>query len=159
MKYIFGLIFCFLVFFSKIHSQSPLEIGSDEVVALTNLDHDTTYVVNFWATWCSPCVKEIGYFEELHRNPPAPRVKVILISLDFPNSIERRVNPFLKEKDISADVYLVTDLDYNSWIERVHPDWSGAIPATLIYRGDKRMFLEQELSREELEDYVTQIMD
>ena len=141
------------------HSQSPVEIGSDEVVALTSMDHDTTYVVNFWATWCSPCVKEIGFFEELHRNPPSTRLKVILISLDFPNSIERRVIPFLKEKDISADVYLVTDLDYNSWIGRVHPDWSGAIPATMIYRGDRRMFLEKELTNEELVNYVTQIVD
>ena len=159
MRNTIGLIFCFVLFTNQIHSQSPVEIGSDEVVALTNMKHDTTYVVNFWATWCSPCVKEIGFFEELHRNPPSPRVKVILISLDFPNSIERRVNPFLKEKDISADVYLVTDLDYNSWIERVPPDWSGAIPATMIYRGDRRMFLEKELSKEELVDYVTQILD
>lgn len=159
MRYSIAILVCFLLYFSQIHGQSPKEIGSDEVVALCTMDHDTTYVVNFWATWCSPCIKEIGFFEELHREPPSSRVKVILVSLDFPNSIERRVKPFLAEKNITADVYLVTDLDYNSWIERVHPDWSGAIPATLIYNRDKRMFLEEELSKEELVDYVTQIID
>ena len=159
MRYSMVFILIFLLYFSQIHSQSPVKIGSDEVVALTRMDHDTIYVVNFWATWCSPCVKEIGFFEELHRKPPAPHVKVVLISLDFPNSIERRVNPFLRQKDISADVYLVTDLDYNAWIELVHPDWSGAIPATLIYNRNKRMFLEQELTKQELVDYVTQIID
>jgi thiol-disulfide isomerase/thioredoxin len=159
MRYSMPIIFCFLLYFNQIHSQSPVKIGSDEVLALAAMEHDTTYVLNFWATWCSPCIKEIGYFEELHREPPAPNVKVILISLDFPNSIERRVIPFLTEKDISADVYLVTDLDYNSWIEGVHPDWSGAIPATLIYRRDKRIFLEKELTKDELADYLTQIID
>jgi thiol-disulfide isomerase/thioredoxin len=140
------------------HGQGLRKIGSTELEALSYLDNDSTYVLNFWATWCSPCVKEIGYFEELHRNPPAPGLKVILVSLDFPNSIERRVIPFLKEKNITADVYLVTDLDYNAWIERIDPDWSGAIPATLIYTRDKRLFLERELSRDELFKHVTQIM-
>ena len=145
--------------FSQIRGQSLKEIGSDELEELSTLNNDTTYVVNFWATWCSPCVKEIGYFEELHRKPPAQDLKVILVSLDFPNSIERRVLPFLKEKDITAEVYLVSDLDYNAWIERIDPDWSGAIPATLIYNQNRRMFLEKELSRDELFNYVTQIMN
>lgn len=119
--------------------------------------NDTTYVVNFWATWCSPCVKEIGYFEELHRQSKFENVKVILVSLDFPNQIDRRVIPFLKEKEISADVLLMTDLDYNSWIDQIDPGWSGAIPATLIYNKSKRVFLEQELTRDELFNHVIQI--
>jgi hypothetical protein len=90
--------------------------------------------------------------------PPVPDLKVILISLDFPDTKDRRVIPFLKEKDITADVYLMTDLDYNSWIERIDPEWSGAIPATLIYKRNKRLFLEKELSRNELFEHVAQIM-
>ena len=143
----------------RIANQTIKEIDSDVLVTITQKYNDTTYVVNFWATWCSPCVKEIGYFEELHRQAPGPEMKVILISLDFPNSIERRVIPFLKEKDITAEVKLVTDLDYNAWIERIDPGWSGAIPATLIYKRDKRLFLEKELTRDELFSHVTQIMN
>ena len=157
MKYKIPLVLLQVLFVTQMHGQSVKEIGSDELESLTNIDNDTTYVVNFWATWCSPCIKEIGYFEELHKQPPAQNLKVILISLDFPNTIERRVIPFLKEKDITAEVFLVNDLDYNVWIERVDPGWSGAIPATLIYNDKKRLFLEQELSRDELFDYVTQI--
>jgi hypothetical protein len=85
------------------------------------------------------------------------RVKVVLVSLDFPNQLDRRVIPFLKEKNISAPVYLMTDLDYNSWIDRVDPSWSGAIPATLIFNREKRVFLEQELTRDELFKQVSQI--
>ena len=157
MRYGFAFIICCLLNFSQSNGQSLREIDSDALEALSSNINDTTYVVNFWATWCSPCVKEIGYFEELHRQYASTNTKVILVSLDFPNQIERRVMPFLKEKDITAEVLLVTDLDYNSWIDRVDPTWSGSLPATLIYNREQRMFLEKEVSQDELFSYVTQI--
>lgn len=123
------------------------------------MKNDTTYVVNFWATWCSPCVKEISYFEELHRLYAQNPVKVILVSLDFPNQAATRVSSFLTEKEITAPVFLMTNLSYNDWIDQVDPSWSGAIPATLIYRNDQRIFLERELTKEELRSHVKQIMN
>jgi len=150
------IIFCVLSL-SQSNAQSVKEIDRNALETLTSSINDTTYVVNFWATWCSPCVKEIGYFEELHRQFTSLHVKVILVSLDFPNQIDRRVIPFLKEKDITAEVLLMTDLDYNSWIDRIDPGWSGSIPATLIYNRETRVFLEKELSRDELFNHVTQI--
>jgi len=157
MKYCIPFILCCVLNFSQSNAQSLKEIDSDTLEALIHNMNDTTYVVNFWATWCSPCVKEIGYFEELHRQFVSANVKVILVSLDFPNQIDRRVIPFLKEKDITAEVLLMTDLDYNSWIDRIDPSWTGAIPATLIYNRKERMFLEKEVSQDELFSYVTQI--
>ena len=156
-RYIF-LLLC-LLFISPLQGQSVREIDRHELEALCYHKNDSTYVVNFWATWCSPCVKEIVYFEDLHRQAPGSDMKVILVSLDFPNSIERRVIPFLKEKDITAEVLLINDLDYNAWIDRIDPDWSGAIPATLIYNKEKRLFLEKEVTREELLTHVNQIMN
>ena len=157
MRYHIAFLLCCILSFGQSKGQSLKEIGSDGLEALSSNINDTTYVVNFWATWCSPCVKEIGYFEELHREYASTNVKVFLVSLDFPTQIEKRVIPFLKEKDITAEVLLVTDLDYNSWIDRVDPTWSGSLPATLIYNREQRMFLEKEVSRDELFSYVTQI--
>jgi len=137
--------------------QKVTEIGREELLSLTDRSGDTTYVINFWATWCSPCVKEIGYFEDLHNEQASSGVRVILVSLDFPNQIESRVIPFLEEKNITAPVMLMTDLRYNEWIDRVDPGWSGAIPATLIYNNDHRVFLEKELTREELYEQVNLI--
>ena len=139
---------------AKLAGQIPEEINRKQLLELIGRSNDTTYVVNFWATWCSPCVKEIGYFEELHRIRSKEILKVILISLDFPDRAETLLLPFIKERSIRAPVMLMTDLDYNSWIDQVDPSWSGAIPATLIFKGDQRIFLEQELSREELFEYV-----
>lgn len=150
-----------LVFLSamvlELDGQNVKLIDSEELTSLSWRSSDTTYVINFWATWCSPCVKEIDYFEELHRASTHEKLKVLLVSLDFPNQVDRRVIPFLEKKNISASVLLMTDLDYNAWIERVDKSWTGAIPATLIYNQDERVFLEQELTKEELMDHVTQI--
>ena len=137
--------------------QSVEKIDAERLVSLTTQSGDTTYVINFWATWCSPCVKEIGYFEKLHQEYKDKKLKVILVSLDFPNQLERRVLPFLEEKAISAEVKIMTDTDYNAWIDRVDPSWSGAIPATLIYQGDRRLFLEKDLTYHELINKVHQI--
>ncbi len=127
-----------------------VRIDKEGIIDITQKTNDTTYVINFWATWCSPCVKEIGYFEELHRKYAASPLRVILVSLDFPNQVERRLIPFLIQKEITAQVLLMTDLNYNGWIDSVDPSWSGSIPATLIYDQKERVFLEKELSRDEL---------
>ena len=140
-------------------SQEITEIDGDGIAVLSRNSNDTTYVINFWATWCSPCVKEIDFFEEVHSSFHDSKVKVILVSLDFPNQVERRLIPFLEDKEITAQVMLMTDLDYNSWIERVDKSWSGAIPATLIFNRERRVFLEQELTRDELFAYVSQILN
>jgi thiol-disulfide isomerase/thioredoxin len=141
------------------YGQDIPEIDREAITELSHKENDTTYVINFWATWCSPCVKEIGYFEELHKQYASQKLQVILVSLDFPNQKERRVVPFLKEKGITAPVKLMADLDYNSWIDKVDPSWSGALPATLIYNTKERVFLEKELTRSELNEHVKQILN
>jgi thiol-disulfide isomerase/thioredoxin len=150
--------FCFLAAI-QVHGQTLKKVSTGELLELTGKKNDTTYVVNFWATWCSPCVKEISYFEELHRQYPSGRLRVVLVSLDFPDQAERRVVPFLREKEITSQVLLMTDLNYNDWIDLVDPTWSGAIPATLIFDRNERIFLEREVTRDELFNYVNQIMN
>jgi thiol-disulfide isomerase/thioredoxin len=145
--------------FTALHAQRIQKLDADGVASLSKLSNDTTYVINFWATWCSPCVKEIPIFEKLHTESMDSKLKVILISLDFPRQLESRVIPFLQDKDVSADVRIMTDMDYNAWIDRVDPSWTGAIPATLIYRNDQRVFLEKELTYEELNTHIKQIQN
>jgi thiol-disulfide isomerase/thioredoxin len=152
------LLFC-LLYFGRLSGQEIVQIGQAELFRITQNAGDTAVVVNFWATWCSPCVKEIGYFQELYQEYDRAKLKVYLVSLDFPNQLERRVIPFIKEKQITAPVKLMTDLNYNDWIDRVDPSWTGAIPATLIFNRDSRVFLEKELTREELFTQVNQFIN
>jgi len=126
-----------------------------ESAILTDLSHDTTYVINFWATWCGPCVKELPYFEELNALYDGQPFKQILVSLDDPKKLESKVMPFLVKNNIQSKVVLLADGKANSWIDKVDPNWSGAIPITLILKGDKRKFYEQEFhSTFELEEQM-----
>ncbi len=126
----------------------------DGLESYLNQKNDTLYVINFWATWCVPCVKELPHFEKLNQKYKKSKFKLILISLDFPKMIESRVIPFIKQKKLKAEVIVLNDPDANSWIEKVAKEWSGAIPATVIYRNHKREFYEQSFTEEELETEI-----
>lgn len=155
MKNAFYLLF--LIFFSnhiKAQNVVAFESYSDLEKAVLN-DPNTTYIVNFWATWCAPCVKELPHFEKL--NSENKKIKVVLISLDFKNQIETNLKPFLKKKAIKSEVVLLTDKNYNRWLPLVDKSWSGSIPATLIIHKGKRIFIEKDFtSYNELNNYVTQ---
>lgn len=153
----FIIVIFLLVSYTEASGQPIQLIDGDGIAVLSSLSNDTTYILNFWATWCSPCVEEIAIFEKIHRDKMNPKVKVILVSLDFINQVDSRVIPFLEKKGISAEVRIMTDTDYNAWIDRVDPSWTGAIPATLIYNRDRRVFLEKELSYNELVKQIHQI--
>jgi thiol-disulfide isomerase/thioredoxin len=96
-------------------------------------DNDTTYVINFWATWCKPCVAEFPYFEKLIREYQDRPVRVLLVSMDFPKDIKSKLIPFVEERKLSAHVVALADIDYNAWIDKVSTEWDGAIPFTLMY--------------------------
>lgn len=158
MKY-FALIAFMVLFSSQIQAQkiAVYEHYSDLEKAVLN-DKNTTYVVNFWATWCAPCVKELPHFEQL--NSENKNVKVVLISLDFKNQYEAKLLPFLKKKAIKSEVVMLADKDYNTWLPAVDKDWSGSIPATLIIKNDKKVFVEKMFSSyEELDQYVKSIIN
>jgi thiol-disulfide isomerase/thioredoxin len=130
----------------------------DGVRPLLNQNNDTTYVINFWATWCAPCIKELPYLENLGKNYANAKVKVILINLDFPNHYQSRLLPFVDEKNLKSTIIMLDDPDANSWINEVDPSWTGSIPATLIYNAKNRIFLEKELTYGELESALKAVM-
>ncbi|WP_445381358.1 TlpA disulfide reductase family protein [Robiginitalea sp. IMCC43444] len=114
-----------------------------DIEPLFRYNNDTTYVVNFWATWCKPCIKELPYFEELNNSRSGEKVKVILVSLDFPKQVETNLLPFLEKRKISSEVVVLLDGKYNDWIDKVSPEWSGAIPATYVYRANRQQLIGQ----------------
>jgi thiol-disulfide isomerase/thioredoxin len=117
----------------------------DEMAHLLSQDNDTTYLINFWATWCKPCVEEMPFIERLHEDFGDRKFAVVLVSLDFPKQIESKLIPFIEQNKLRSRVVVLLDGDYNAWIDRVDPSWGGAIPATVIYRGDKRVFIDKQI--------------
>jgi len=116
---------------------------------------DTTYIINFWATWCKPCVAELPYFLELEKKYKDQKYKFIFVSLDFPKQIEKKLVPFLEKNPLPGEVIVLDDSDSNNWIPKVDPKWSGAIPATIVYNGDRKIFAEKSFHDfPELADWV-----
>lgn len=133
----------------------PLYETFEDLEPAITLDNDTTYVINFWATWCGPCVKELPYFEELYAAYKDRPFKMILVSLDMKKQLESKLIPFLNEHEIQSSVVVLLDGKANRWIDKVDPSWSGAIPITLVHRGNQRKFYEEVFhSKEELEAIV-----
>jgi thiol-disulfide isomerase/thioredoxin len=127
-------------------SRSVLDVPVEDLIKRFESKSDTIFVVNFWATWCLPCVKEIPEFNKIgmrHQNKP---VKVIMANLDFPNQKESRLMPFLDKNEVKHEVVMTLTPRGGAWIEQVDEAWTGAIPATIVLHNGKRRFFEGEIN-------------
>ena len=134
-------------------------VDFDEFYSKIDLSSDDTYVINFWATWCSPCVKELPYFESVNKEYADKNVKVILVSLDFPSQIESKLKPYLKKNKIKSNVILLDDSKMNKWVPRVSEKWDGGIPATLIVNSSNYNFYPSPFEKEELVGEILKVID
>lgn len=115
------------------------------------------YVINFWATWCKPCVKELPYFNRIQKTYADDGVQVILISLDFTSNLASKVRPFVKKRALAPEVKLLDQPNGDAWIRQISEKWSGAIPATLLVRNGKRSvrsFHEKSFTYDELNNLI-----
>jgi thiol-disulfide isomerase/thioredoxin len=114
-------------------------------------------VFNFWATWCGPCVKELPYFDEI--GATNEQVKVYLVSIDFQNELDR-VKKFVAKKSLKSTVLFLDEKDPDTYMGKVSPDWSGAIPATLFVTDlGKTYFHEKAFTKEELEQTINKYLN
>lgn len=156
------LLFSFMGFANQTVAADKREIklmSFDEFEPMLYLENDSIYVVNFWATWCAPCVREIPAFEKLNEMYESKKVKVLLVSLDFPNQLESRVVPFVRDMKVQSEVILLDERNPNRWIPLVSEEWTGAIPATVIYSKDFRAFYQREFHFEELEEIIQPLIN
>lgn len=135
----------------QIYAQASI-IKLNQLESFLNKQNDTTYVINFWATWCAPCVKELPFFLKQEENLSNQKISFVFISLDFKRELESRLNGFIREKNMHSKVYLIDEPDYDKWIDKVDASWQGNIPATLIYNSakNKRNFFSKDIEEDEL---------
>lgn len=135
-------------------AQSVQVVDIDGLFRRVNSTSDSLFVVNFWATWCKPCVEELPDFKSVQREMNTQPVVFLFVSLDFKSQLNSRVLPFLKKQPLK-EAWLLSSGNPDAWINRISPEWSGAIPATLFWRRSERVrFHEGSLSSSELRQAV-----
>ncbi len=157
---VFTFVFCLLLACgsNKASKNKDVEVVNYEQLSSHLLQKDNTlYIVNYWATWCKPCVEELPHFMEVNKSLEGKdNVEMILVSLDNARNVETHVKPFIAENKIPVKCYVLDDIKkMNEWIPATDPSWSGAIPATIFYKNKERLFfIEGQLSKEELETQI-----
>ena len=117
-------------------------------------------VVNFWATWCMPCIEEIPSFRKLTSKYKKDSVELILVSLDMKDDYQQKIPAFVKKWKITNFVVWLDEHDADYFCPVVDPDWSGSIPATLLINRAKnhRRFFEQKLTEKKLEEEIRDML-
>ena len=158
MKLIFILTFITEVLTAT--AQQPQLVKLTELQKIISAPSDQVKVINFWATWCAPCIKELPLFEKINQN--RKDVKVTLVSMDIdldPNP--EKVYKFVSRKNIQSQVIVLNEKNPNEWIDKIEKEWSGALPATLIInsKNGKQKFIEKELHEGDLEKMINEVLN
>jgi thiol-disulfide isomerase/thioredoxin len=95
-------------------------------------------VVNFWATWCPPCIHEIPWFETAIAAMKDKNVKLVLVSLDFKSDYPKKLQDFVKDKGYKSTILFLDETNADIFCPLIDSTWSGNIPATLMINNKKK---------------------
>jgi len=152
---ILSIIYAFLLT-SKINCQNLKYIYPADLDEILKNPENKLQVINFWASWCPPCVNEMPGFQNVASSINNTEIKFRMISLDYPDKMNTQLIPFLKKYDINLEVDLMMDTDYLKWADMVDPAFKGNIPATLFLNNAKkiRYFHSGEITEKELKNLI-----
>lgn len=121
-------------------------VTMDEVVKIIDTS-STPVIVNFWATWCPPCVHELPYFEKMVAAEKG-KVKMILVSMDFPQDYPKGIQAFIDKNKYTAQVLWLKETNADLFCPKISKDWNGVIPVTLMVNRKKnyRQFFGYQLT-------------
>ncbi|MCC7303176.1 MAG: TlpA family protein disulfide reductase [Bacteroidia bacterium] len=153
---IIGLFLCTSIGFA----QAPAILKLDSLLKKFP-SQDTVYVINFWATWCKPCVEEFPLFTELDQKAKERnwKVKVLMVSMDFAEDYKSKLLPFLEKHPTGAEIVLLDENNADYFIPKIDSAWTGTLPFTLVinYKGEKgvRFSVEGPVTWDELLQFTT----
>src|ERR1043165_2781324 len=161
MKRIFKLITLVMAILLVNNSKAqkiPVWKLSDLKAAIENAKQPT--IVNFWATFCKPCIAELPYFQTIVDKYKAQGLKLILVSLDLKESYPQNLIATANKLNLNSPVFYLDESNADLFVPVVDSSWSGAIPASLFINNKTgyHKFFEDELSKEKLEAEIKKML-
>ena len=145
----------------NLYSQDLKEIStSGDLMTIFNNAKGKVILLNFWATWCKPCVKEFPELVKLYSDYKEKGFELVFISLDVPEDVPK-LKPFLQKYDVDFTTYVSTFANPEDLIDFIDKNWQGAIPTTYIYDKDgnlKKSILGNR-GYKDFEKEITKILD
>ncbi len=158
-KIIFLLLFALSA--SNVFSQEIKKVKIEELVKM--IDTSTSpIVVNFWASWCKPCIHEIPWFEKTVAAYNEKGVKMVLVSLDFKEDYQNKaLHKFVKKTGYTSNVVWLDETDADKFCPPIDSAWGGSIPATLMVNNKKgyRQFFEFQVKEERFKQEIEKLVE
>jgi thiol-disulfide isomerase/thioredoxin len=145
------LFIAFVFSLQLAQAQEIKKLKIDQLVKMIDTS-SVPLVVNFFATWCGPCIREIPWFEKQVAGYGG-KVRMVLVSIDFAEDYPKSIKDFVKEKGFRSQVMWLNETNADIFCPRIDKTWEGAIPATLMVNNKKnyRQFYGQQLPEPQLE--------
>lgn len=152
------LIFLFL-FSTNVNAQIVISLKPEAISGLIKQKtKEKAVLINVWATWCGPCIEEFPDILQIAEKYKS-ELEVVFISADFPDDMER-VKEFLKNQNVTWPTYIKSGSE-TEFIEKLHPNWSGALPFTLILKkgGKEITHWENKARMSKFEEFVIKAIE
>lgn len=152
------LVFFLVLFTSTVFCQKVKKMAITDVEAyIKNSNHPI--LLNFWTTWCAPCVEEIPYFMETVKKYSAEGTELVLVSLDFPSGYPKQINDFIRRKNFSATFFWLNETNAGYFCPKIDARWNGTIPVTLLVNNKTgyRKFFNRPMTDRQIELEVARL--
>lgn len=148
-----------VLLYSGIRAQGIQAVTAAQLIQRTS-SKDTVYIINFWATWCAPCVGELPEFNKLYSHYEGQKVKVLMVSLDFKESYPDGLAHFARTRPLHPEIAWLAETDPNVFIPQIENSWQGSIPATLIVAPGQhfKQFIESTITEKQIKKIVDQLL-
>ncbi|MCI0448630.1 MAG: TlpA family protein disulfide reductase [Chlorobi bacterium] len=151
-----------LLFIWNLRSQEIKAVSSaEDIKVIFNKAKGNVILLNFWATWCKPCVTEFPELIKLYKNYKDKGFELVFISLDDKQDIDSKLKPFLKKQSVDFLSYYSTFTNAEELIDYIDKNWQGAIPSTYIYdrEGNLKVSILGTQNYEQFEKEIIPLLD